>query len=118
MDPRVKTSLKDLQLQHDLSLEAYNNRKEISEIANEIIALKARIKDPSEIDSLDKFVSGTKGSAETSLNQMAGAFYSLHSLLQESDMPPTTQMINSMKEAQANFQKLLLKWNGMKKKLK
>lgn len=118
MDPRVKTSLKDLQLQHDLSLEAYNNRKKISEIANEINVLKGKIKDPSEIDSLDKFVSGTKGSTETNLNQMAGAFYSLHNLLQESDMSPTIQMIISMKEAQSNFQKLLLKWNDMKKKLK
>lgn len=117
MDPRVKTSLKDLQLQHDLSLQAYNNRKQISQIANEIISLKAKIKDQSEIGSLDKFVNGAKGSKELTFNQIAGTFYSLHTLLQESDMPPTTQMINSMKEAQVSFQKLLLKWNNLKKEL-
>jgi hypothetical protein len=47
---------------------------------------------------------------------VAGTFYSLHTLLQESDMPPTKQMVNSMKEAQANFQKLLLKWGDIRKR--
>jgi hypothetical protein len=118
MDPRVKTSFKDLQLQHDLSLQAYNNRKQISRIATEIAVLKTKIKEQSNIDSLDKFVNGAKGSIEVTLNQMAGTFYSLQNLLQESDMPPTTQMVNSMKEAQGNYQKLLQKWSELKKKLK
>jgi hypothetical protein len=116
MDPRVKTSLNDLQLQHDLSLQAYNNRKQMSQIANDIIVLKAKAKNQSAIDSLDKFVNGARGSTEISLNQVAGTFYSLHTLLQESDMPPTKQMVNSMKEAQANFQKLLLKWGDIRKR--
>jgi hypothetical protein len=117
MDPRVKTSLKDLQLQHDLSLQAYNNRKQIMQISNEIAILKTKIKDQPTIDSLDKFVAGARGSKEISLSQMEGSFGTLHNLLQDSDMPPTIQMINAMREAKANFQRLLLKWNEIKKKL-
>lgn len=116
MDPRVKTPVKDLQLQQYLSLQAYNIRKQISQIANDIVLLKARVKDQSAIDSLDQFVNGAKGSTGVNLNQMAGTFYSLHTLLQESDMPPTTQMVNSMKEAQASFQKLLQKWGDIRSK--
>jgi photosystem II stability/assembly factor-like uncharacterized protein len=117
MDPRVKTSFKDLQLQHDLSLQAYNNRNQIMELSNKIAVLKTKTKDQPTIDSLDKFVAGARGSKEISLSQMEGAFGTLHNLLQDSDMPPTTQMINSMKDAQADFQKLLQKWNNIKKKL-
>jgi hypothetical protein len=116
MDPRVKTPVKDLQLQQYLSLQAYNIRKQISQIANDIVLLKARVKDQSAIDSLDQFVNGAKGSTGVNLNQMAGTFYSLHTLLQESDMPPTTQMVNSMKEALASFQKLLQKWGDIRSK--
>jgi hypothetical protein len=32
-------------------------------------------------------------------------------------MPPTTQMISAMKEANINFQKLTQKWNEMKRNL-
>jgi photosystem II stability/assembly factor-like uncharacterized protein len=115
MDPRVKTSLKDLQLQHDLSLQAYNNRKQLMQIGNEIAVLKTKIKDQPVIDSLNKFVNGMKESSGVNLNQMAGVFANLQNLLQGTDMRPTTQMINAMKEAQANFQKLLRKWNELKK---
>jgi photosystem II stability/assembly factor-like uncharacterized protein len=115
MDPRVKTSLKDLQLQHDLSLLAYNNRKQLMQIGNKIAILKSKTKDQPGIDSLNKFINGVKGGADVNLNQMAGIFASLQNLFQESDVPPTTQMMNAMKEAQVNFQKLLRKWNELKK---
>lgn len=117
MDPRVKTSFKDLQLQHDLSLQAYNNRKQILQIIDEISVLKNTTKDASIIDSLNKLQNGTRGSQEISFTQLNATFASLHELLQDSDWPPTSQMISGMKEAQANFQKLFQKWNEIKKKL-
>jgi hypothetical protein len=116
MDPRVKTPLKDLQLQHDLSLQAYNNRKEILQIIDEISALRTRSPDGAIIDSLNK-LQGLRGNQEISFNQLNGEFASLLDLLQDSDMLPTSQMISTMKEAQNNYQKLLQKWNVMKKQI-
>jgi photosystem II stability/assembly factor-like uncharacterized protein len=118
MDPRVKTSLKDLQLQHDLSLQAYNNRKQILQIIDEISILKTRTKNQASLDSLNKIQNATRGSQEISFSQLNGSFGSLMDILQDSDMPPTTQMISAMREANINFQKLLQRWTEVKKKLK
>ena len=117
MDPRVKTSVKDLQTQHDFSLQAYNNRKQAVQIIDQILMLKEKTKDHATIDSLNKLQNGIRGSQETSFTQLNAAFASLHDLMQDSDMPPTTQMISAMKESTASFQNLLKKWNEMKKKL-
>jgi hypothetical protein len=115
MDPRVKTSQKDLQTQHDLSLQAYKDRKQVLQILDKISELKMKIKNQALVDSLNKLESGTRGSRETSLGQLNGTFGWLHDLLQESDMPPTTQMISAMREAEMSFQKLMMKWNELKK---
>jgi hypothetical protein len=64
MDPRVKTSLKDIQLQHDYSVKCYNYIKQ----------------------SINK----GKG-----YEKYTAAFSTLHGLMQESDMPPTKQMMDA-----------------------
>ena len=84
MDPRVKTSIKNLQLQHDLSLMCYNN------------ALKCM--------NVLKDITGKKDYAK-----YLDTFLSIQGLLQEGDMPPTTQMINAAREAQKGFDKLIQK---------
>src|SRR5215203_546923 len=117
MDPRVKTSVNDLQTQHDLSLQAYNNRKQILQIIDEISILKTKTKDQPIIDTLIKLQNGARGSQLASFDQLSATFASLHDLLQDSDMPPTMQMMASMKDANINFQRLLQKWNEMKRKL-
>ncbi|MEO6538071.1 MAG: hypothetical protein ABIT07_06185, partial [Ferruginibacter sp.] len=92
MDPRVKTGLKDLQLQHDLSLMCYNNietcRKLLAEMAE-------KNEDESE-----------KGK---SLTKYSGIFNSILNTLQDSDMSPTTPMIKAAKEASKEFETLLQK---------
>jgi hypothetical protein len=117
MDPRVKTSMKDLQTQHDLSVKAYRNRQEILQIVDEISAAKRIIKNQSLIDSLDKLQSGTRGSQDANFGQLNGTFAALHNLLQDSDIPPTAQMISAMRAAEASFQKLFVRWYEMKKKI-
>jgi len=117
MDPRVKTPGKNLQTQHDLSLQAYNNRKQILQMIEEISILKPKTKDQALVDSLNKLQSGGRGSQEPGFTQLDGTFASLHDLLQDSDMPPTTQIVSGMKEANINFQILLQKWSEMKKKI-
>lgn len=117
MDPRIKTSFKDLQLQHDLSVQAYNNRKELMKIAEEITLAKSKLRDQTTLEFLNNLVNGAKGSAETNLSQLNTVFATLQNLLQESDMPPSAGMIASMKKAQNNYEKWKLKWNELKKKL-
>ena len=84
MDPRVKTSIKNLQLQHDLSLMCYNNALKCMNVLKDITDKKDYAK------YLDTFLS-------------------IQGLLQEGDMPPTTQMINAAREAQKGFDKLIQK---------
>ena len=116
MDPRVKTPYRDLQLQHDLSLVAYNSRKQLLQIGREISVLQSNIKDTTTIAVLNKFVSGERGSKEVNFNQVVGSLDNLLDLLQESDMPPTAQMISTMKEAQMQFTDLLKKWNEFRQR--
>ena len=55
------------------------------------------------------------GNNEPSFNRLNNAFSSLFSALQDSDMSPTTQMINGVKEAMKSFNELKLKWEKLKK---
>jgi hypothetical protein len=82
MDPRVKTNRKDLQLQHDLSLLCYNNIQKCMK------ALEGKDANSDKAKTLSKYLRD---------------FTSLHNALQESDWPPTTQMINATKLTQADF---------------
>ena len=82
MDPRVKTSMKDLQLQHDLSLMCYNNTKKC------VAALEGLDANSEKAKALSKFV---------------GSFTAIQNTLQDSDWPPTTQMINAAKETEKAF---------------
>ncbi len=84
MDPRVKTSVKDLQVQHDLSLMCYNNIKKC----------------------MKKLV-GLNENAESAkmLTSFINKFTAIHNVLQESDWAPTTQMINAAKETELSFTK-------------
>jgi hypothetical protein len=78
----------NLQLQHSLSLMCYNNI---------LKAMKAKEKMKAGTESLTKFIRN---------------FSSLHNALQESDWPPTTQMINATKEKELQFNEYFRKVNG------
>lgn len=74
MDPNVKTSAQDLQLQHDLSLGLYASRKNLLE------KKPSTGNEKKEMAQLDR--------------KMAGVF----EVLQDTDMPPTTQAVTAAKE--------------------
>ncbi len=76
MDPRVKTSTKDLQLQHDISLMCYTN--------------------------IQKCIAAKKAGA-TNLDKFQTAFAGILNLLHDSDMPPTAQVITAAKETEKAF---------------
>jgi photosystem II stability/assembly factor-like uncharacterized protein len=123
MDPRVKTSLKDLQTQYDLSLQCYNGRKECMKIIEEIrsyrSSLKNKITNADELNKKDKeaaaLESTPQGSQAESFGKINGEFASIFGVLQDSDTPPTTQTITAFKEADAAFKELKKKWEALKK---
>jgi photosystem II stability/assembly factor-like uncharacterized protein len=87
MDPRVKTSVKDLGVQHDLSLICYNN---ILKCRNDL----QTISDKDQVAETRKFLN---------------TFSSLQNTLQDGDWPPTTQIINAVKETVAAYEVFLKK---------
>ncbi|HEV8271930.1 MAG TPA: hypothetical protein VGQ04_11540, partial [Chitinophagaceae bacterium] len=123
MDPRVKTSTANLQQQHDLSLHCYNGRKECMKILEEIrsyrSSLKNQIPNSDELGKKDKeaaaLESTPQGSPAESFTKINGEFASIFNILQDSDMPPTTQTIAAFKEADVAFKELKKKWDDLKK---
>jgi len=123
MDPRVKTTAAKLQQQHDLSVQCYDGRKECIGILDDIrlyrSTLKNKISDGEELNKKDKLAreleATPQGSTEPSFGRLNGGFASVFGALQDSDMPPTTQMINALKEL--NLQMIILKkkWDDLKK---
>jgi photosystem II stability/assembly factor-like uncharacterized protein len=87
MDPRVKTSVKDLQLQHDLSLICYNYIKKCME-------------DLKTINDKDKL---------TAVRKHLNSFTSLQNTLQDGDWQPTTQLIKAVNENVAAYEAMMKK---------
>lgn len=123
MDPRVKTSLKDLQTQYDLSLQCYNGRKECMKIINEIrsyrTSLKNKITNPDELSKKDKEAAALEstpfGNQGESFGKVNGEFASIFGILQDSDTSPTTQTIAALKKTDTTFKELKKKWNDLKR---
>lgn len=126
MDPRVKTSINDLQMQHDISLQCYHNRKEIETLSNEVntwinntnaLAAKAKGKNAAELktttDQLQKFLDAS--TSQPGLDRLSNAFASIFSILQEADMTPTTQTLQAFKAAQASYESTKASWSDFKK---
>jgi hypothetical protein len=129
MDPRVKTSVVDLQKQHDLSYDCYTGRKEIMRTLNEISRLRSQLKglqpkatgellkSITEMDvAISRFQSTQPGSTDPSFARIDNAFAGLFNILQEADQAPTSQTVNAANETKTNYKKLLADWNRFKTK--
>ncbi len=119
----------DLQKQHDLSIQCYEGRKECMQALKDIAVfrsmLKAQMTNPSSAvaDKLNKqdeqakqLENTVQGSQEPSLGRLNNSFTSLFNVLQDNDMPPTTQTVSAVAEAQKQLQLLRTKWNELKNK--
>jgi photosystem II stability/assembly factor-like uncharacterized protein len=129
MDPRVKTSLADLQKQHDLSVIAYEGRKRSMEIVNEIRNQRASLKqqmagkDSSATKSfrdLDFLLSQLESNGgnqftgqvgQPGFSQLSNTFASLMNNFQNADVAPTTQAVAALNDAQKQLAELLKKWD-------
>jgi hypothetical protein len=119
MDPRVKTSMADLQMQHDLSLNCYEKRKASQNLLNEIRTYRAKLRSQmvnaaitssEELNKKDKLVKDL----EESVSALNAGFARLFSVLQESDWPPTETMIKTEADLQKQWQEILSRKNLMK----
>lgn len=128
MDPRVKTSIQDLQLQNDLSLMAYKKRLAISEAGKELRDYRLQLQqkmskaNAAQLISLqecDKQAASFENPATgQSFSKLDGAYASLFNILESSDMPPTTQVIAAAKDASVSYENLWAKWIAIKTSLK
>ena len=128
MDPRVKTSVKDQQQQHDLSLIAYQNRIQIMSALNELRILRQKIKNKlpdatgaaiTDLNQCDQQLATLENSTgnQQSFSKLNNSFATIFNLLQEADVAPTSQATAAANDAQQFFKILWTKWIEIKKKV-
>jgi photosystem II stability/assembly factor-like uncharacterized protein len=131
MDPRVITSLTDLQKQHDLSVQCYVTNKECLTILNEIKQVRSILQSnltnapitlAQKLGPMEKIAgeleNTPQGSQKPSFEKLSNTLSSVHTILQDNDWPPTTQAVNAAREAMQVYTKLLADWNKLKAGLK
>ena len=127
MDPRVKTSLADLQKHHDLSMLCYEARKKISAISDETVNLHNQVKEltkktkaglTSSLNNFDKKImnidKGEPGNKLKNFSHIYNSFATLFDILQESDMPVNLQVANAVKDNELQLKLLDENWSRIK----
>lgn len=130
MDPRVKTGNNALQLQHDLSIQCYQNRRQLMQALNDITALRTTLKNSIPANSRDTAALKNRdmqlaalqttpnGTAQKSLSDIADALATVQDQLQETDSTPTVQVVNAAAVWNTKAKATLLQWNALKKQIK
>lgn len=108
MDPRVKTSISDLQKQHDLSLSCYEKRRSAMELLKMVSEYRLRTNpDLNNANTPEKEL-------EESIQRLIGGFAGLFSSLQDSDWPPTSTMVNAVADLEKQWETILIKKKQLK----
>ena len=123
MDPRVKTSGTELKRQYELSDKCYREFKAASEASDHLHHLQAQAEKllPNTagalaatlkqiVDDAAKLQAGAQGSKPESFASLKNRLLSLMNLMQESDMPVTTQVSNAVAETGNSFIQLNTKY--------
>jgi hypothetical protein len=127
MDPRVKTSLKDLQLQHTLSVDCYEARRSaqyklglIADLRTQVADRLTKAEGPAVAalkqydEQLAALTVAPPQAKEKGLEQLSGSFATLFNLLHDSDWPPTVSMINTAEMLKMQFSITFMKWFVLK----
>jgi photosystem II stability/assembly factor-like uncharacterized protein len=117
IDPRVKTSAKDLQDQHDYSWVCYQNRIKAARYIDQINTFKKANTNltketEQQLTSFVGTVSRRRGGSnkDVSFGSLVGGFDAVIHTLQEADLPPTEQAIRAADKLTADFKTLEQKW--------
>lgn len=122
MDPRVKTSRKDLQLQHDLSMICYERKQEAGRLAAEVNSqrsmakgLSANTAAPAAMseETLKPFAEKMPDGTDKSFRTLSRVFSAALSQLQDTDMPPTATLEKTVKQAQKDLEEQKGKWEKL-----
>lgn len=125
MDPRVKMSAQELQLQHDLSLSLYRIRMQVSQALTEIASLRRQVADikgkstGATANALKEFelkLNEMDGEAGTTLTTLAQSIEGVFGILQDADMPPTTQAVAGAHALEATFRQTWASWSNIRSK--
>jgi photosystem II stability/assembly factor-like uncharacterized protein len=128
MDPRVTSTTDQLKEQHDLSVICYEGRKKALAalaVANSLESQLGKISPKPAIansvksfqDQLAKIKGGGGGfggpATGSTLNYIASSFARLFDIMQENDMPVTSQAKSAVTEIQSSSQKVMADWNTL-----
>lgn len=127
MDPRVKASGKTLQQQHDISLQCYTRRREIMQALKEAGIVRQQIKSlvpqakgnlVDTLQALDQkiamLVNMPAESKMPGFGKLLSDFTAIFNILQDTEMPPTSQVLQAAMEAQDAYAKNIPLWMDVK----
>ena len=126
MDPRVKTSVVELKKQFDLSDKCYQELKQLIEESDKLISLQTQVEKllpnasaqlATSLKNMDTGVLNLQNGRPEEKGQnpkaLRNTLFSLLNLMQESDMPVTTQVSQAVTKADASFILLNSKFNEL-----
>ena len=127
MDPRVTTGNPDLEGIRNLAFLCYDGRRRCMQLLNQVNNLHQQIKDllpkanPVLTKQLNEFEiklsvleKSEPGSPNRGINKMNSDFAGLFNIINDSDMPPTTQTTEAALKTKSDMELLLIKWMGIK----
>lgn len=119
MDPRVKSSMQQLQEQHDLSYMCYEGRQQLQQISRSLEKIRQQIqshipKAKKDLVTTLQQLDSTAGELEK-LNQLDRPLGGLFEILQDTDMPATTQAKSAGADLKAQLTQSLMKWEAFTK---
>jgi photosystem II stability/assembly factor-like uncharacterized protein len=140
MDPRVKTAVADLQQQHDLAMRAYRGWDSALDAFNRVRAMRVEV--GQEVRSAGDSVAarlreldgrlgalegagrrgprGMRGAASgiVSFSQLQGQYATVLSLVEDADLPSTTQAIDGLRVTEAADKKARAEWAAIMHQIK
>lgn len=124
MDPRVSSTTAQLKQQHDLSLDCYKGQQKVAELQAAVASLRKQValtlpmikKGPltTSLQQLDQTVASIQNNELGRLNR---AFAGVFNVLQDTDMPATTQAIAAAQESKSNLEQVTKKWDALYKEV-
>jgi photosystem II stability/assembly factor-like uncharacterized protein len=134
MDPRVKTSVADLQKQFDLSQQVYQDLLTLQPVIEKVTAVRAQLKtmrekasgaDATKIDEASKELETLEGGEgrrrrgpqPENLTGVRASLLSMLSMLQEVDAAPTTQATAAVPKLHESVASLMTQWQEIQTKL-
>jgi photosystem II stability/assembly factor-like uncharacterized protein len=140
MDPRVKTAVADLQQQHDLAMRAYRGWDSALDAFNRVRAMRVEVGQEvrgagdsvaARLRELDGRLGalegagrrgprGMRGAASgiVSFSQLQGQYATVLSLVEDADLPSTTQAIDGLRVTEAADKKARAEWAAIMHQIK